>query len=283
MKKATITKRVLGFTMALAMMLSMFSTTAFATTPPRSAYDLGVNGNDWTIVADQNTVLDPITVFAYSDNTYMNTFSFDSDEYQYIHWTSSNPSVATVNPAGYSDTATITTGSTEGEATIYINYDNEIDTDVTIPINVVVEGTTVTDSVDNVNVSIDGTGDALGNPDTNFTLTGVDVPLFSLKDDVFGSGFDDGDVLKKTPTALHALLYALELHNGGHGTSDITDPNWNWDWVQNNVTVDYQGTYVVTIDGDSWSWEYNIGGGTPPAQSASIYKLAGGESVNWVY
>ena len=147
------------------------------------------------------------------------------------------------------------------------------------------EKSTATTSVSSISVEVDFSGTA-----NDFTQSGLTVPLFSL-DDVFGTGFDDGDVLKKDPSAMHALLYALELENDRDGTDDITNPDWDWDWVSANVTVTSEGTFVTKITPDTndatTGWQYEVkpssGSYADPGYAASIYELNASDSVKWEY
>lgn len=73
-----------------------------------------------------------------------------------------------------------------------------------------------------INIEVVSDPSNISNPD-NFTLSNKTVKPFDLNT-VFGSSFDDADVLKMDPSALHALLYALE-YQYDDDNYDITDAN----------------------------------------------------------
>ncbi|SFG56882.1 protein of unknown function [Desulfotomaculum arcticum] len=159
-----------------------------------------------------------------------------------------------------------------GRATITATFNG-----MTIDSNVMVEETTQDPDAENIDVQV------VGIDSESFTFNDLDVDLFSLKDDVFGSGFDDADVLKEDATALHALLYALELKYD----PDEGEP-WDWDWVagNTNVVISSEGSYVEKIEDDvndgTTGWQYTVNN-QDPGYAGSIYELNDGDSVVWEY
>lgn len=207
---------------------------------------------------------------------------------QYVTWTTSDPSVAkfvsgfgTANSISGNDAVTVRTMG-EGTAIITATYDTPTADPVSVTSYVVVEGSTVTSTVSNIEVAVEGVDIV------NFTSGKIDVPLFNLV--TAGITDDDSDVLQNTPTALHAFLYALELKYGNNTTTDVHDTNWNWNWVKDNVEVTSEGSYVSKVGADDsntdWSrgWQFGIGSLDPvdrPDYAASVQPLTSGNKVHW--
>jgi hypothetical protein len=272
-------KTALRLLLALAL-VCLFSTAAFAADHPNLSLD---SSADFTMVLDANETADHATTVVPYDQ-YWSPESFDPGDLANISWVSDNDNVAIFDENDSdsysgSDSATIKAVS-EGSATVTITYDNSVGADAVVTIYVVVEGATTTSSVSGIEVSVDG------DQTDDFDYTGVNaltVPLFSLKD-VFGGSFDDGDVLQKTPTAMHALLYALELNHD----PDVGDP-WDWDWVASNVDINVlyqnQGGFVEGIEDDdnTWTdgWQYKIDS-VDPGHAASVEPLEdNNDPVDW--
>lgn len=249
-------KKGLSMLLVVFMMVTVLAVPAFAddgcTTYP---YITLTDGNDFNIVKQGIGEIEDVKVVGL-DSAY-SKHGFTSVEKDYITWTTSDSSVVKfrneyyqeVNSITGKDIATLKTVGT-GTATLTITYDTPDDNPVSVTCYVVVEGTTYTGDVTGVSV------EAKAGTTTYCSQTNVTVETFSLKD-IFGQSFDDADVLKNSPSAAHALLFALELENDSDGCTDIDDANWDWDWVSNNVEINSQGSYVLKI-GTDYYWEYNL-------------------------
>lgn len=266
--------KVLCLLMTLALMLCLFSGTALAsvTNYPYITMD---DSDDFTVVKNVSggTANASVKVVG-MDSSYVK-HDFTGEEDDYLTWSSDNTSVATVSPGSGNATATISVLD-EGSATVTITYDTPTADPVTVTCFVVGEDT-ITNSVAGIDVTVDGSGDSQSNPASNFSLTNLTVYRFEL--DMFDPAIDDADVLKRSPSALHALLYALELNNDDDAYF-YTDANWDWDWVPDHVTLDYEGSYVVEINGDEYSWEYTVNS-SDPGHAASAHKLSANDEVDW--
>ncbi len=206
-----------------------------------------------------------------------------------IRWSSSNPNVAYVTPSSGA-TVDIWTLAERGDATVTARYvsDNNTprnihdDTVCSCSVKVIVDERTVNpvNEVNDVDVIVKGSNGS----GIDINLADVTIPKFNLTE-VFGSAFNDDDVLKMNPTALHALLYVLELEKDDDNYT-YGDPNWDWDWVPTHVTLDSEGSYVKIIDGDgsNWpiGWNAEVDGELchyPP----SISPVSANGSVYWHY
>ncbi|WP_053955273.1 DUF4430 domain-containing protein [Inediibacterium massiliense] len=140
------------------------------------------------------------------------------------------------------------------------------DKDKITPISsyIVVEEPSDNPTVEKVNVKIIGK-----------TFGPVEVKGLTLTNDSLEEYFDDADVLKENPSALHALMKALEQEKGK-------------EWVKNNIVVKNQGGYVEKIGTDDsssdWSngWQYTVNG-QKQEKAASIYELHDGDNVVWEF
>ena len=264
-------KKLLRSTLLLVFLLLM-AAPAFADTYPYLTFQ---DSEDFTIVKSIGDS-ESITARGLDSSYQKQTISNPAN----ITWATSNASVALFYDEVNDVQVSTITGATvqvdlvgQGEATITASYTCDNNTVITCPANVVVERTSgPVSQVSGIDVTIVGDPNGSG---IDIDLTGdnndVDVPLFSLKD-VFGSSFDDSDVLKMDPSGLHAALYALELEEDD---DNITwgQPGWDWDWVPSHVTLLSQGSYIAEIDGDQYAWTYEINGVDPGDKAISIIKL----------
>lgn len=170
----------------------------------------------------------------------------DISDPENITWTTTDQNVAYIIP---DDDTVYVVCLDEGTATVTASYTCADSTVITCPCNVVVERrNNSVNMVNNVNVTIKEIP-PLGNP-PNFDISRssqdnptdpINVPLFALTS--IWPGIDDDDVLTKDPTALHALLYTLEVEKDDDNYV-WGDQGWDWDWVPNNVTLQSEGSYV---------------------------------------
>lgn len=134
----------------------------------------------------------------------------------------------------------------------------------------------ITPSVSNVTTEI------YGNYFHNVANTAT-IPLFDLNN-IYGSSFDDRNISKTTPTAMHALLYNLELKYDSDGTSNLQSENWDWDWVQANTTMGLCGTVVQKVgvnNLNSGAWYCEINDVIQPLATAC--ELDNNDKVEWHY
>lgn len=256
--------------------------TSFAATDPIAYPSITFeDSNDFTIVKDPSVVE---TLKAMGLTASWNKSAFTSDEIQYLTWRTSDPSVIKFNYWGFFSASTLrgreevklkTVGS--GNATITVTYNPPNGNPVSVSSYVVVENGQVISNISGVTTKVTGT---VATTQLETTKT---IPLFSLKD-IYGNSFDDSDVLKCTPTAIHAILYNLELKNDPDNAISINDPSWDWDWVQENVTITSQGSYINGISPDIASgttgWQYSING-VDGTKSSSVVDLSNGINVHW--
>lgn len=256
--------------------LSFAATTAY----PNVTFE---SSDDFTIVRDANT---PETIKAMGLTSSYAKVGFNADEIDCLVWRTSDPSVIKFNYWWIFNSSTIydkdevklvTTGS--GDATVTVTYNPPNGDPVSVSSYVVVENGQITSSVSNIDTVVAGTVAS-----TQLTNTGS-VPLFDLND-VFGAGFDDADVLKETPTVLHALLFNLELKNDPDGATSITDSNWDWDWVSANVNITSQGSFVTNIGTDvnkyPKGWQYKLNNASIQ-KASSVSDLTSSDDVNWFF
>jgi hypothetical protein len=259
-------KKFLSVTLVMMMLFSFASIGSFAddgcTTYPYITMD---DSNDFTCVMDLSD-RESMKVVGLS-SSYVKT-DFTDAEKAYLTWTTSDSSIAKFQVgalqfnslSGVDNGIVVATG--EGRATITITYAAPDDDPVSVTSVIVVEGST-----------------------TDFTELGLTVPLFELTD-IYGISFDDDEVMKKQPTVMHGLLYALECYHDSDGTTDINDASWDWDWVSNNVVIYTQGSYVNAIGTDINSstdgWQYEVNS-TTINYAASIEPLSANDDLDWAY
>ncbi|QXM05252.1 DUF4430 domain-containing protein [Crassaminicella indica] len=256
-------KKVFSLTLVLMLVLGVFCVGAYAADSEINQLTLD-DGSDFTVVKNIGQT-ETMTVKGLTSSWQ----KIDIVNKAGITWTTSNPSVAIftegVTVSGKDTVTVITVG--KGRAQIKAHFDGK-----EIYSNIVVEGNDTISLVENVKVQ--AAGDTI-----TFDKT-TPVPLYSLKS-VFGAGFNDADVLKKKPTAMHALLYALELKY-----DPDTKATWDWDWVRANVEVTSEGSFVTKIGSDrgDWTkgWQYKINNNSKyEKQASSIYELKAGDIVKW--
>ncbi|WP_432402876.1 hypothetical protein [Wukongibacter sp. M2B1] len=271
-------RKALSMLLVTAMMLAMLSVPAFAddgcTTYPYITMD---NSDDFTIVKQGTSSTEYVKAVGLDASYVKNDFTSLEDDY--ITWTTSDSSVVKFYNDYYQEVNSITGKDTVtlkmkgiGAATVTITYNPPDDSPISVTSYVVVEGTTYTG--DATGISVEAATDST----TYCSQTNLTVEEFSL-DDIFGSSFDDDDVLKNSPSAIHALLYALELENDSDGCTDVDDANWDWDWVSANVQLDSEGSYVQKI-GDDWYWQYKLNG-VEVQNASSATALENGDDVGF--
>ncbi|MPW27321.1 hypothetical protein GC105_16265 [Alkalibaculum sp. M08DMB] len=202
---------------------------------------------------------------------------------QYVTWTSSNTNVVRFRDGIIpktsitgKDTVTVQT-LIPGTAVVTATYDTPTADPVTVTSYVVVEGTTTTSSVSGIDIDVDGYNTS------DFSFAGLTVPLFDLSD--AGITDNDNDVLKKTPTALHAFLYALEIQNSTETTSTPIG-SFDWDWVKDNVVLNSEGSYLQAVGtddgGTDWTrgWQFTVNDDAPE-HAASVAPLTTNAEVTW--
>ncbi|SKC45893.1 hypothetical protein [Maledivibacter halophilus] len=248
-------KKRLSMLLVAFMLVAVLGVPSFAddgcTTYP---YITLADSNHFTIVK-QGTGATEIVQAVGLDSSYIK-HGFTNEEEAYLKWTTSDSSVVkfvkgrkTVSLLEGESQVTLKTVGT-GSAVITVTYDTPDDNPVSVTSYVVVEGTSYTGDVTNISVK------AQANGTTYCDQTGLTVEEFSLET-IFGSSFDDSDVLQNSPSGIHALLFALELEKDPDGCTSISDSNWDWDWVSANVELDSQGSYLLKI-GNDYYWEYYL-------------------------
>ncbi|WP_207706961.1 hypothetical protein [Alkalibaculum sporogenes] len=238
-----------------------------------------ISPDDYTVVTDTGGSNFAITVqgYQYSLPGYD---SLTADEKLQMEWSIDEDTdvIDIVSGGTDSDTATFEVKG-EGTATINMTYTQPDTTTTSVTTYVVVEGTTVVSQVEDVNVEI--VGDTFSGLNDTY-----DVPLFDLKD-VFDGTFED--VLKNTPSATHAVLYALEIENSTETTATPIG-SFDWNWVRANVTIDHDGGYIsrieddedITIGWDFYGWQYRVNT-LDPGRAASVTPLEDDDSVLWFF
>ncbi len=195
----------------------------------------------------------------------------DISDPQNISWTTSNSSVVDFVGSTTGETVTVEAKSA-GKAVITATYNG-----MSVESNVFTANGYSYDYVQNISMQV------IGETTDNFTINIPFLNNFSLKD-VFGSSYNDSGILKDEVTAMHALLYALEVY---YDTEGLTD---GWDWVSANVEVGYNGAFVSKIGADSnygmtgWMYKIKPSGETNwelPMISASQYVLGNGDQEKW--
>lgn len=286
MKKNVIKKLTVSL-LLMVMMMSIFAIPAMAATD-YSMITLD-DSADFTVVKSYLQT-EAMTVKGL-DASYVKQ-SLGADE-QYVTWTTSDPFVVRFKdgntyPSSVSGEDTVTVQTLfPGTATITATYDTPSADPVTVTSYVVVEGYSTTSSVSNIDVSVDFTADAVdadSNDMDDFSDT-YTVPLFDLTD--AGIANNDNDVLKKTPTALHALLYAVEIQFSSETTSTPIG-SFDWDWVIDNVSLISEAGYLEGVGSDNssddWSrgWQFEIND-VDPGHSASASPLSSNDVVDWAF
>lgn len=206
---------------------------------------------DFTIVKQGLAGTEQITVVGLDYSQTNPKVPFTTEEEEYITWTSSNPSrVILFDPATLQIGATVTGTDTvtvitvlRGDAVVTATYDTPDDPATSVTSYVATEGLQQVSSVSGVDITYNG------DQTTDFTINDITVPLFDA-----GAALDladSSDILKQSPSALHALLYALEIQNSSETTSTPIG-SFDWDWVRANVVMgdDSQGSYVAAIGDD---------------------------------
>ncbi|MCL6610366.1 MAG: hypothetical protein K6T66_02360 [Peptococcaceae bacterium] len=276
-------KKLARSTLLMAFLLALMAVPAFAgaDTYPYLTFE---DSQDFTVVAPRISyeVIRAVGLDA-------NFVKHDISDPENITWTTSNQNVAFIIPV--EDTVYVVCLN-EGTATVTASYTCADNTVITCSSNVVVERrSNPVNMVNNVSVTIKEIP-PLGNP-PNFDISRssqdnpadpINVPLFSLTS--IWPGIDDDDVLTKDPTALHALLYTLEV--------ELDDDNylwgeqgWDWDWVPNNVTLQFEGSYVYQIGAhqSGWptGWKFKVND-TEYDIASSIVKInSGDKKVDWAF
>ncbi len=273
-------KKVLCGTLLVFFVLSIFAVNTFAATYQFISF---TDSNDFTIVKQDTGITENISVVGYKADY--------TSEPVNATWTTSNSNVAKFLVNGQEVVSATGSNVTVklvgvGEAVITATYDS-----LTVPSNIVVEDkNAVPKNVvpSDIVVNVDG----IDAPDTIFNGNNGLITCFDIADVVNTKGQGSADVLTKDVTALHALLYALEVENDDDNVVDMTDPAWDWDWVTpSRVTVSSEGTYVEKIAGDDGytgypnGWQFKVGGvnGTSPEKAASILKLEDNKSTAWKF
>lgn len=296
-----MTKKPLAVICITALLVLMMAAPVFAAVPPR-AFDLVTfdDSSDFTIVKQGLLTVEPnITLVGLNYTTYEKQ-AFEADEFPYINWVSDSTRVILFDSNdiwnfGYSITGTDSVAAVilgRGTSNITATYAPGVVPPQSVFSYVVAEGITITNSVSNVTLNYEGDATGVFNyPDSGATppKPSLTVPRFSLQT-VFGAGFEDSDVLKNTPSALHALLYGLEIEKSTEGpTTPIAD--FDWDWVRSNVLITSQGSYVDSIGADVpyttpefdyYGWQYRLNG-ADPGHAASVTPLNNNDVVRWFF
>ncbi|WFD10706.1 DUF4430 domain-containing protein [Tepidibacter hydrothermalis] len=194
-----------------------------------------------------------------------------------IKWTTSDDKIAEVMGAG--DIAYVNLVG-EGEATITVTYNKK-----TVTSKIVVERKgEAKNKIANITVGVDENQDGMIQDNEKY-IKGGEIELFSLKDELGMSDADVADVLKKDPTALHALLQALEIQNDEEGISD------GYDYVKEQIkegklSIESEGSYIRVLLGTennyTKGWQYKIND-KKQDRTASIYKLNEGDTVKFEF
>jgi hypothetical protein len=279
-------KRILAVFTAAAL-LSVCAPFAFATDPT-------VQGNPAAPVQDGNfagiTFTDPsmfaftfeqgdvppvpveLQIDGYTDDDPPQHVPLDHPED--VIWYSTNTNVAVIDTTSYDPdfgtaSATVEILDVVGEADIEVRYADDR-TFYRVYSHIVVEAVPPTPTpVSDITVTVDGVH-------TNFTLSGLEVPYFTLKQVYNDPDYPDSAVLHDV-TALHALLFALEKNE----YPDFDPETMPWQWVPANVKITNNGAYVDTINGDANNWVYSVNGKYPGA--ACQYLLNPGDVEVWTF
>ena len=252
MKRFKDVRRSLSMLLVMVMILAM---TAVPTLANSQLAMLTLDSSNFTIVGNINDI--HVIEAKGLDSSY-GSAPVDPTK---VVWESLNPSVATVSQSGAEATVTLVG---VGEAEVRASY---TDSGVApVSSNIVVEGP-AEGPVNSIKITIK---DDQGTTVVETTLNDFDV--FSLKT-VYGSSFDDADVLKNNPSVLHALVKALG-----------DDPS--------KAVISSGGSYVDGIlgifseydpaTGSYLGWHYRVNGSLPD-KSASMYQLKTGDTIEWFY
>ncbi len=264
MKRNNIFKRSLSLLMVMIMVLGMTIMPTFAA---GQLAMLTLNADDFTIVGDIGDTKS-ITMTNGLDSSYQKV----DIEGSKVQWDSSDPTVVEI--ISTSSTAKTSTVNFElkkaGEVKLTASY-----TDPGVQLvhsNIVIEGP-AEGPVSNIEVTI---VDDEGTTVREKTISSLDVfdLATSYVDGGFGANFDDADVLKNNPSALHALAKVLTPKE--REDADITS----------------QGTYIqemLGLEGEwnsetnsFWGWQYRVNG-EEPDKAASIYQLENKMTIEFFY
>lgn len=260
MKKNSIFKRSLSLLMVMIMVLGMTIMPTFAA---GQLAMLTLDSDDFTIVGEIGDTKS-ITMTNGLDSSYQEV-DIDGSK---VQWDSSNLEIVEVTDVTHTDdTSTVEFKLKKaGEVKLTASYaDSGVQS---VHSNIVIEGP-AEGPVSNIEVTIvDET-----NNTTLVSKTLGSVSAFSLKD-VFGSGFDDADVLKNNPSALHALVDALD--NAQRNTLEITSQGT---YIQKMLGL--EGTWNSDTN-SFWGWQYKVNGSIPD-KAASIYQLEDDMTIEFFY
>lgn len=266
MKRNNIFKRSLSLLMVMIMVLGMTIMPTFAA---GQLAMLTLNADDFTIVGDIGDTKS-ITMTNGLDSSYQKV----DIEGSKVQWDSSDPTVVEITST--SSTAKTSTVNFElkkaGEVKLTASY---TDPGVqSVHSNIVIEESPK-GAVDGIKVKV---VDEKNNRVLVAEKTFDDFDVFNLatsyEDGGFGEDFDDADVLKNNPSALHALAKVLTPKE--REDADITS----------------QGTYIqemLGLEGEwnsetnsFWGWQYRVNG-EEPDKAASIYQLENKMTIEFFY
>lgn len=264
MKRNNIFKGSLSL---LMVMIMIFGITIMPTFAAGQLSMLTLNANDFTIVGDIGDT-NSITMTDGLDSSYQKV----DIEGSKVQWDSSDPTVVEItSTSNTSKTSTVNFQLKKaGEVKLTASY---TDPGVqSVHSNIVIEESPK-GAVSNIVVTIVDETD-------NTTLVNTtigSVSVFSLKT-IFGSNFDDADVLKNNPSALHALVDTLD--DNQRSTLEITS----------------EGTYIQKLlnreakfdlaTGAYLGWQYEVTRGNQnltPEEAASIFRLESGDEIKFFY
>lgn len=219
--------------------------------------------------------------------------SFTSAEEDYISWAADTAGIVLFIDGWnigttMDDTDTVTVLIVgDGETVVTATYN--VGTNPSVTSYILVEDEEVS-SVSGIDITYNG------DVTTDFTMTDVTVPLFDMGDALDVADADVADVLVESPTALHALIWALEIQNSSE-TVNTPIANFDWDWVQgqtngeDNVFIESEGSYVDSIGADEaysdanynfYGWQFEVDDVEMP-HAASATTLVGTDSVTWFF
>lgn len=268
-------KKVLALLLMAA--LFCFTATAALAAPAQLEFIYPEDSAQYTWVfdvTDHSVDTDPIFILGMSTDYQVHELT--AEEEGLLLWTIPSGDAAQFSNGqktytGNNPVITVTGRDEDITVTCYYDYNqNGIDdSDVSVPIFLVGETNVTSIIINGVTVGIHGqdVGD--------FTLPNQAIPLYDRADLAawFGGNKNDyADVLNYNPSALSALLYALETHYG-------------YDWVAGNVKLDSEGAYVSDIDGDGSAdgyWTYTVNG-DDPGHAAGAHWLHQYDAVTWTF
>lgn len=264
MRKNSIFKRSLSLLMVMIMVLGMTIIPTFAA---GQLAMLTLNSDDFTIVGEIGDTKS-ITMTNGLDSSY-GPVSIEGSK---VQWDSSNSEVVEVTDVTHTDnTSTVEFRLHKaGEVKLTASYaDSGVQS---VHSNIVVVGQSE-GPVSNIEVTI---VDEEGISVREETISSLDVfdLATSYKDGGFGVGFDDADVLKNNPSALHALAKVLTPVE------------------REDADIISQGTYIQKMLGlegtwnsdtnSFWGWQYKVNGSIPD-KAASIYQLGDNMTIEFFY